>query len=66
MGNAWEFDCEIERMRRGKGLLERNRKVEESLEKELNESLGGSDGRGSAVRWFEDVVADWQATPVSS
>lgn len=68
MGNGWDYDCEIEKFRREKGILERNRKIEESLEKELLELQGGGEGmddRGSAVRWFEDVVADWKTGPVS-
>lgn len=60
LGRGWEFDCEVERVRRAK-RLPRARAAEEEAEKEVEKE----DEVVSAVRLFEDIVSDWEAGPVS-
>ena len=71
MARGWDNDCEVERIRRARGLA-RTKQVEDQLEKELQaerRSDAALDGAGgdevqSAMKLYEDIVADWEAGPV--
>ncbi|SPO27657.1 related to dynein light-intermediate chain [Ustilago trichophora] len=71
MARGWENDCEIEKLRRSRGLA-KTKEVEDQLEKELQADRRGDaalDGSGgdevpSAVKLYEDIVSDWEAGPI--
>ncbi|SPO32563.1 related to dynein light-intermediate chain [Ustilago trichophora] len=71
MVRGWENDCEIEKLRRSRGLA-KTKEVEDQLEKELqadrrgDAALDGSSGDEvqSAMKLYEDIVSDWEAGPV--
>ncbi|TKY84532.1 hypothetical protein EX895_006434 [Sporisorium graminicola] len=67
MARGWENDCEIETLRRTRGLA-RTKQVEDQLEKEMQADRrgeeGGSDEVQSAMKLYEDIVSDWEAAPV--
>lgn len=71
MARGWENDCEIERLRRARGLS-KTKEVEDQLEKELQAERRGdasldvasADEVQSAMKLYEDVVSDWEAGPV--
>ncbi|CDR87260.1 related to dynein light-intermediate chain [Sporisorium scitamineum] len=66
MARGWENDCEIETLRRARGLA-KTKQVEDQLEKEVQADRRGEEGGDevqSAMKLYEDIVSDWEAAPV--
>ncbi|PWN49968.1 DLIC-domain-containing protein [Violaceomyces palustris] len=62
MAKGWENDCELERLRQSRGLP-KNKETEDLLEKEIEIDSDENGGVRSAVKLYEDIVADWKAAP---
>ncbi|EST09482.1 Dynein family light intermediate chain [Kalmanozyma brasiliensis GHG001] len=70
MTRGWDTDCEIERLRRSRNLP-KTKEVEDQLEKEVqanqrgdvSSEANGGDEVQSAMKLYEDIVADWEAAP---
>ncbi|KAN0060831.1 hypothetical protein ACQY0O_007490 [Thecaphora frezii] len=61
MGRGWEYDCEFERLRRERKLPKGNKEIEDQLDKEIERDA--EDRVRSAVKLYEDIIADYEAGP---
>lgn len=61
MGRGWEYDCEYERLRRQRGIRKGDKEAEDQLDRELERDA--DDKVPSAVKLYDDIVADWEAGP---
>ncbi|KAJ1022790.1 hypothetical protein NDA18_005124 [Ustilago nuda] len=62
MAKGWENDCHLDQQRRVRKLA-RTQEVEDELEKELNSEVADGNEVQSAMKLYEDIVSDWEATP---
>ncbi|EPQ30041.1 uncharacterized protein PFL1_02158 [Pseudozyma flocculosa PF-1] len=61
MARGWEYDCEFERLRRARRLPKGDKDAEDQLDKEIERDA--EDRVRSAVKLYEDIVADYEAGP---
>ena len=68
MARGWDNDCEVEKLRRQRGLP-KTKQVEDQLETEVQAARRGDgataagDEVQSAMKLYEDIVSDWEAAP---
>ena len=62
MAKGWENDCHLDQQRRVRKLA-RTKEVEDELEKELISEVADGNEVQSAMKLYEDIVSDWEATP---
>ena len=68
MANGWEWDAEVERIRRSKELPKGSREAEDVAEQEVDRRMlpglvdGDRNGVESAIKVYEDIVEDWDAS----
>jgi dynein light intermediate chain 1 len=72
MANGWEWDAQVEKVRRNRGLPKGSREAEDLAEQQVDRRMlpglvdGDRDGVESAIKLFEDIIEDWDASaPVS-
>jgi dynein light intermediate chain 1 len=72
MANGWEWDAQVERMRRSQGLPKGSRQAEEAAEQQIDRrSLpglveGDRSGVESTIKLYEAIVEDWDANAAVS
>lgn len=68
MANGWEWDAEVERIRRSKELPKGSREAEDVAEQQVDRRMlpglvdGDRSGVESAIKVYEDIVEDWDAS----
>jgi dynein light intermediate chain 1 len=72
MANGWEWDVQVERIRRSRGLPKGSAEAESLAEQQVDRQTlsglvnGDRNGVESAIRLYEDIIEDWNAAaPVS-
>ncbi|UZJ54811.1 hypothetical protein CBS101457_004131 [Exobasidium rhododendri] len=68
MANGWEWDVQVEKVRRRQGLPKGSEEAENIAAQQVDRHLlpglinGGAGGVDSALKLYEDIIEDWDAS----